>query len=167
VSDPNDSRNWELKSSLANSKMDECPSARYSGTVSAEVSYGDAVAAMRAVHPRLEQAWKDTVAEFDPEQPPPTVVFDEFASATVGLLRDSDPIAGRLFELIEHLLADGDSQVVGYVATGFVETLSNIWPPDVDPALWQGRMGPLALAHAQAWADFWGACQVATVEQDR
>ena len=122
-----------------------------------KIAYPEALAAMRAVHERLDRAWIDVVAEFDPDPPGTINVFDEFALVTVQLLRESDPNLQPLFELVELLIEQGDQQVVECVAVGFVETLSNTWPQDLDPTLVTGRLGPRALEHAQGWAHFWGA----------
>jgi hypothetical protein len=118
----------------------------------------EAVVAMRALHERLDRNATQLLAGWDAEPPPTVALFDVFAEATVELLGESDPNLQPLFDLIELLLRRGDAQVVECVTTGFVESLSNS-AHELDPQLWRGRLGPRALAHAQAWAAFWGASE--------
>ena len=125
--------------------------------MSNKVAFTEAVAAMRAVHPRLDLACAELLDGWDMEPPPTVALFDVFADATRVLLREADPNLQPLFDLVERLLDQGDPQVTECVAVGFVESLSNTPEDDLDPVLWKNRLGPRALAHAQAYADFWGS----------
>ena len=117
----------------------------------------DALEAFRTIHPRFGQVWPDAAAEWQTEEPSTLALLSGCAFATVELIRASDPGLGRIFELVERLLAEGDREVEEYVQTDFIEVLSNIWPRDLDPILWKRWLGPRSEAIAREWAQFWGA----------
>lgn len=101
----------------------------------------------------VRAAYKKSVDEWEPEEPPVTTLFavigdriaEDFALAGVDANR-------RIFLLIENAMARGDLELVTAVATGLVEALvSRAVQTD---GLWE-QMVPLLGAktefHAKAW----------------
>jgi hypothetical protein len=72
------------------------------------------------VDPQFEILYRSMVEEWDPEIPPPTILFGTYGQVfSQKIYNGSKPELTRILNLIEDLLQYGDEQVKDAVATGF------------------------------------------------
>jgi hypothetical protein len=115
-----------------------------------------AAQALAAIAPALAAADAEAVADWAPDEVPPTIRMGGLARAMVAAAGDLtlDEVRG-IFAMVEDLMVDGPEDVRVAVATGFLEDLmSELAHGRVDMATIAEFLGPASRAHCEAWEQF-------------
>ncbi len=122
--------------------------------MTSNIGPAEAISQMRSIDGALDARWSDISREWSPDSPPSTLAFAEFARATYAILDQDGGRAQKVFDLIERLMVDGNSEVKEVVSTGFIEALANM--PEANLGYnWIDRLGPESRRHADQWNAFW------------
>lgn len=120
------------------------------------ISMNEGCAMLTALSPALARVDLDLVAEWDPQEPPPTIRMADYARALaeecVAIPVD---VRQRILNTVEKLMVQGDDLLQTAVATGFLERLLNaVLDGQLDRVVVQAMLGPESLAYFKEWERF-------------